>query len=402
MAPPAPRTSALQAQIVADIEAAINQTVPLLPKAFNRVTAKILAGVLVVLYKYASYIFLQIFVATASFDKITVNSRKIKPLVFWGRLINIGDPDPAVQAQLLIDITVKIQGGTLKASETTVVSTDNNITYSLNTDLPLDAELKQGIFTAVSDPAGTQGAGIQGNLTAGSVVSFTTPYEDVEPDAIVNSIIVSGVEGESEEIYRQRIENRFGGRPQGGAGLDYVYWAKEVPGVINVYPYTGDPGEVDVYSEVTATPTNPDGIPTPAELILIKEAIEKDTGGLAWNRPVGSFVNSYPISRSGFTVDITDLTSENLAALKISLETALTEYFLLREPFIDGVTPLPRKQNISQDDVRGIVNDYATADNGIFSSVIVKFTVSGVPFQIYTLLEGEKAKLTAINYLTTP
>lgn len=402
MAPPAPKTSALQAQITADIEAAINQTVPSLPKAFNRVIAKILAGVLVVLYKYASYIFLQIFVATASFEEITVNSRKIKPLVFWGRLISIGDPDPAVQAQLLIDITVKIQGGTLKASETTVVSTDNNITYSLNTDLPLDAELKQGIFTAVSDPAGTQGAGTQGNLTAGSVVSFTTPYEDVEPDAVVDSIIISGVEGESEETYRQRIENRFGGRPQGGAGLDYVYWAKEVPGIINVYPYTGDPGEVDVYSETTATPTNPDGIPTPAELILIKEAIEKDTGGLAWNRPVGSFVNSYPISRSGFTVDITDLTSEDLAALKVSLETALTEYFRSREPFIDGVTPLPRKQNISQDDVRGIVNDYATADNGIFSSVIVKFTVSGVPFQIYTLLEGEKAKLTAINYLTTP
>ena len=402
MSPPVPKTSELQTQIITDIEAAINQTVPLLPKAFNRVIAKITAGVLVVLYKYASYIFLQIFVATASFDEITVNGRKIKPLVFWGRLIGIGDPDPAEQAEILIDITVIIQGGTLKASETTVISTDNNVTYSLKTDLLLDADLKQGIFVAVSDPGGNQGAGIQGNLPAGSIVSFTTPYEDIAPDAVVNSIIVSGVEAESEENYRQRIENRFGGRPQGGAGLDYVYWAKEVPGIVNVYPYTGDPGEIDVYSETAATPINPDGIPTPAELILIKEAIEKDIAGLAWNRPLGAFVNSYPISRSGFTVDITDLTGENLPILKANIEAAIAEYFLLREPYIDGVTSLPSKQNISQDDLRGIVNDYSSADNGTFSSVIVKFTVSGIPFRIYTLEEGEKAKLTTINYLTTP
>lgn len=403
MPPLVPTSNELRDGIIASVSSSINQTIPILPKSFVRVLAIALAGVLIVLYKFASFIFLQIFVSTASFREITVNGRKIVPLVFWGRLIGVGDPQPATKAELLIDITVETQGGTLLGGETNVTGSLNGVTYTLQTDVSLNAPIVQGTFRASSDPGGTGGAGAQGNLEPGDITSFATPYGDVAPDAIVNSRTADGTNGESEELYRERIEERFGGRPQGGAGLDYVIWGKEVSGIINIYPYTGDPGEVEVFAEATpASSGNPDGIPTSAQLLLIEEAIQKDVGGLAFNRPVGSFVNVNPISRFGVTVDITDLTGENLPALKTNIEEALTIHLFFREPFIDGVTPLPKKQNVTLDNIRSVVNDFAEAANGSFTSVVAKFTISGIPISVYTLQEGEKTKLTIVNYLITP
>ncbi len=402
MSPPIPTTDELKTAIVASISASINQTIPALPKTFVRVLATALSAVLVVLYKYSSFIFLQIFVATASYKETAVNGRKITPLIFWGRLIGVGDPQPATKAEIEVEITVETQGGTLTASETNVVGSLNGVTYSLLTDVSLSAPTVLGDFRAVSDAFGNGGAGAQGNLSPGDVVTFTQPYGDVASDAIVTDRPIDGADQESEASYRDRIEERFAGRPQGGAGLDYVIWGREVEGIINIYPYTGDPGEVDVYAEATpASSGDPDGIPTVAQLEDIAEAIENDQGGLAYNRPIGSFVEVFGISRSGFTVDIIDLEGEDLPTLKTNIENALTDYFWSREPYIDGVTPLPRKQDITLDDVRGIVNDFASAANGSYSQVQVKFTVSGIAFPVYTLTEGEKGKLTVVNYLTT-
>ncbi len=317
MSPPIPKTQELSDNIIASLEGAIGQTIPFLPKAFNRVLAKILGGILAaVLYRYASFIFLQIFVRTASFKETTVNGRKVTPLIFWGRLIGVGDPDPAVNAELLVDITVIAQGGILVAGETNVIGSLNGYSYTLQADVDLDAPVVQGTFLSTSDPEGNGGAGAAGNLSPGDIVSFATPFGDVAQDAVVNTRTVDGVNGEGEESYREKVEDRFAGRPQGGAGLDYVIWGREVPGIVNIYPYTGDPGEVQVFAEATpASSGNPDGIPTPAQLIAVFDAIEKDLGGLAFNRPVGSFVIVDPITRPGYTVDITDLTGEDLPGM---------------------------------------------------------------------------------------
>ena len=404
MSPPIPTTQELTEQLVASISSSINQTIPFLPKGFYRVLSVAIAGILIVLYKFASFIFLQIFVATASFKETTINGRKITPLIFWGRLLGVGDPDPATKAELLVDITVESQGGTLIGGETNLIGSLNGVTYTLQSDVLLDADIVQGTFRASSDPNQTGGAGAQGNLSTGDILTFATPYGDVAQDAVVNARTADGADGEGKEIYGGKVERRFGGRPQGGAGVDYVYWGTEVdPGIINGYIYTGSPGEVDTYWEATPESSgNPDGIPTTAQLDDVKAAIEKDAGGLALNRPIGSFVNVYPITRNGYTVDITDLTGEDLPTLKINIEDALTIHLWEREPYIDGVTPLPRKQNITLDNIRSIVNDFAEAANGSYSSVVLKYTVSGIAFDVYTLTEGEKAKLTVVNYLTTP
>ena len=402
MSPPIPTTKELADGIISGISAAINQTIPSLFKAFFRVLGNVLSGVLIVLYKFASFIFLQIFVATASFDEITILGRKVKPLVFWGRLIGAGDPVAATNAELEFDITVITQGGTLIAGETQIIGSLNGVTYTLQTNVDLDADVVQGTFKAAADPEGTGGSGAQGNLEPGDIGSFAQPYGTVEPDAVVAARTVDGADGESEESYRAKVASYFGGRPQGGAGLDYVYWALAEAGIINVYPYTGSPGEIDVYSEATpASSGNPDGIPTPSQLDAVKALIELDVGGLAFNRPLGAFVNSLPITRPGYTVDITDQTGEDLPTLENNIEEALELYLKEREPFVDGVTKLPQKSNITRDDVRAIVNDFASAANGSYASVVIKFTISGLAFDVYTLIEGEKSKLTIVNYLTS-
>ena len=70
MSPPIPTTKELADGIISGISAAINQTIPSLFKAFVRILANVLSGVLIVLYKFASFFFFEILVATASFGVI--------------------------------------------------------------------------------------------------------------------------------------------------------------------------------------------------------------------------------------------------------------------------------------------------------------------------------------------
>lgn len=379
-----------------------------LPKFFSQIAGKMFAGVYITLYKFAAFIALQMFVSSASGKEINLNNKLISPLTEWGRLVGAGDPRAATQAILLISIKVRQQGEVLKASETTVVSTDNNVTYALVTDLLLNAENVTGNFQAVSDADGFQGAGTQGNLEEGSIVSFTTPYASVEADAEVAGIFQAGIDAQNIDEYRSEVEKYFRARPQGGAAMDYVIWAKQAKigqqliSVSNVYPFTADfPGMIELYCEVTATEINPDGIPTPAELTAIKEAVEKDEGGLAYNRPLSAIVDIFPITRLEIDVEVYDLIAESLTELETEIETALTEYFLTRENFVTGVTDLPKKTDISVENIRSIINDYAVSADGSFSSVVLKFSLTQISFFIYTLQKGEKAKLGTLSFLTS-
>ena len=106
-----PTTKDISDNIIAQLEASLNQTIPLLPKSFTRVLAKAMAAVFVLLYKYGGFIFLQIFVQTASNVDTEINGKTVNPLIEWGRLIGVGDPTPATSAQLLVDINVETQTG---------------------------------------------------------------------------------------------------------------------------------------------------------------------------------------------------------------------------------------------------------------------------------------------------
>ena len=391
-----PTTKEISDNIIAQLEATLNQTIPPLPKSFLRVLSKSLAGVFVLLYKYGGFIFLQVFVQTASIKTTVINGRSLSPLVQWGRLVGIGDPVPATNAELLIDITVDNQTGVLPAG-TQLLNSGNGVTYLTVAAVNLDLPVVQTTIRAASDQQGGRGAGAIGNLDPGDIVSFANPLPNVARNAVVVSQAITGADAESTEAYRQRIVDRFQKRPQGGAYADYEQWGEEVAGIINVYPYTGDPGEVDLYSEATVESSgDPDGIPTAAQLQAVRDATELDQDGRATRRPANAFVNSFAITRTGFDVVVDGLVVDDLASVQADITAAITEYFLEREPYIIGLAVPPRRDRITQGALIGLVDDIVSAAAGVFNTVTVE--ESSTPVTIYELGIGEKSKAASIGF----
>lgn len=391
-----PTTKQISDTIIAQLAASLNQTIPLLPKAFYRVLARAIAGVFVLLYKYLGFMFLQVFVDTASIKETEINGKLISPLIAWGRLIGVGDPVAATNAELLIDITVETQTGSLD-SGTQLLNSDNGVTYITIGSTPLNAPTVQATIRAVSDQVDGGGAGAIGNLEPGDIVSFANPLPNVAREATVDSQTVTGADAESTAAYRQRIKDRFQKRIQGGAGVDYEIWGEPVAGIINVYPYTGaEPGFVDVYSESDGAP---DGIPTQAQLDAVATAITFDGDGRQTRKPVNAKLNSYPITRLGFNVSVTDLTVDDPTTVESDIETDLTSYFLSREPYIEGVTVLPRKDRITKTNLFGLIDDIVTAAGGTFQDITLVRDGDAFSIDAYSLGIGEKSKLKNLNFI---
>ncbi len=395
MALQTPTTAEIGENIIAQLEATLNQTIPLLPKAFNRVLAKALAGVFILLYKYGGFTWLQIFVSTASSIATTVNGKVLTPLIEWGRLIGVGDPVAATQAELITDITVTVQTGSLP-SGTQLLNADNGVTYITIGVVLLNAATVQATIRAVNDQQDTDGAGVIGNLDPGAIVTFANPLANVVRDTVIDSQTVTGADAEDVDIvYRQRVIDRFQKRPQGGALADYELWGEEVAGILNVYPYTGLlPGQVDLFSEAT---DEPNGIPTTPQLEAVLESVTLNENGLASRRPANAFVNSFPISRRSFDIEVTGLTVDNEAQVQADIISGLTTFFTNREPFIDGLTIPPRTDLISRSALIGLVQDIVAAANGTFTTVFFEVT-GGSPIESFTLGRGEKAKRNAVDF----
>jgi uncharacterized phage protein gp47/JayE len=232
-------------------------------------------------------------------------------------------------------------------------------------------------------------------------VSFVNPLAEVGKIATVTGQLVTGADPETTASYRKRVQKAFRRRKQGGAYIDYQIWGEEVDGISNVYPYTGAPMEVDVYAEATvASSGDPDGIPTPTQIQEVKDSIEFDQNGKASRRPVGVFVNVFPVTRTGFTVAVSGLSVSNQAQIQADIEEGLTDYFLDAEPFITGLSVPPRTDLISKIAVEGVINDIVRANNGTFigASVYLYQTGAGVD-PSYQLGTGEKAKLVSISFV---
>ncbi len=393
MALATPTTQQIAANIVAQLESALSQTIPLLPKAFSRVLAKVLAGVYVVLYKYAGYSLLQQFVATASFEPTEVNGKIIRPLVEWGRLVGVGDPFAATQAELDVEVTVLSQTGSLPGGSQLLYA-PTGVVYQTTAAVPLDAATVSVTIRATSDQAGGDGSGEIGNLQVGQELQFASPLPQVATNVDVTTVSVVGAEAELEEAYRARVLRRFQRRPQGGAYADYEDWGTGVAGVRNVFPYTGNPGEVDVYVEAVA---GPDGIPNQSQLDAVLASIEFDPDespsptGKANRRPANAAVNVLPITRTGFDVDITGLTADDPATVLAALEQGVDEFLRSRQPFIVGLSALPRLDRITQGAVAGVIQEIAEANAATVASVTVSRL--GNTIVEYTLARGELAKL---------
>ena len=393
-----PSTAQIASNIIVQLEAALSQTIPLLPKAFSRVLAKVLAGVYVTLYKYAGFSLLQQFVAHASMEPTTVNGRIIRPLVEWGRLIGVGDPNGAEQAELELQVTVLVQTGSLPGG-TQLLYAPTGVVYQTTAAVPLDAATVFVTARASSDQAGGDGAGVIGNLANGLVLQFASKPPKVAADAVVVSTEVEGAEAEAEDVYRERVLARFRRRPQGGAYADYQAWGSDVAGIRRVFPYTGLPGEVDVYVESV---DDVDGVPSGALLEAVANAINYDPDeypsptGLANRRPANAAINVLAIVRTGFAVELSGFeATQDEAATLAAIEAGVDEFLRAREPFIVGLSAMPRLDRVTQGAVAGVCNEIAEANGASIAAVTL--LRDGVPVTQYALAHGELAKLESLT-----
>ena len=394
-----PTSKDIYDSIIASFEDNYGREIPILQKAFLRVLAKVLGGVFVILYKYSGFLGLQLFVSTASSSETEINGRTIIPLIELGRQYGVGDPAAAVSAKLIIEITVTNQTGFIPAS-TQLLNASNGVTYLTEGSILLDSATVFGTIVAASDQSGSDGSGSIGNLDNGAVVSFINPLPNVLQDTTVVETTQLGVDAENVDVdYRRRTLERFQNPPQGGAEADYVIWATEVDGIINAYPYTGQPGEVDVFVEATPESSgSEDGIPTEAQIEAVDESMQFDAEtGIAARRPAGAFVKAFPIERLAFDVDVIGVSVSDIGATRDEIEQGLKDYFFNLEPFIEGISAFPRRDRVTLSAVVGVIEEIVSSRGGIFE--YAELFLSDAEITAYNLAEGEKAKLGKIEFL---
>lgn len=374
--------------LLSQIQAGLGLSQQLPSRSFEVVFSKAVAGLFALLYKYAGFMFLQMFVSRASTEEIEVNGVKLVPLVEWGRLIGVPDPVAATKTEIQATVTVTNQNGYLVAG-TQVINPSNSAIYLVKQDVALDAATVTVTLVASSEYAGSQW-----NLDTGAVLSFANALPNVLRALTVSAETVTGADAETWGAYRQRVVDRFKKRPQGGALVDYELWGEEAAGVINVYPYTSDcPGQVDLYVE---SGTEVDGIPTAAQLQAVVDIVNIDTDGLATRRPACALVNAFPITRTGFDVTVSGLNVSNPAQVTASITASLEEFLLSREPYIIGVSSSPRKDRITAGAIAAIIEDIVAANGGVYNTFSLSLDSNIIT--AYSLGVGEKSKLNTVVF----
>ncbi|EMX0849595.1 baseplate J/gp47 family protein [Pluralibacter gergoviae] len=125
------------------------------------------------------------------------------------------------------------------------------VTFTGSRPLPLNAEMQtqDGVryhVSATSDPAAgkvtvtvqANETGLNGNLTAGDVLTLISPIAGVNSDGMVAAAGISGgADVESVPELLTRLLYRKRNPPTGGALHDYVLWATELPGISRAWAF---------------------------------------------------------------------------------------------------------------------------------------------------------------------
>lgn len=371
MALSTPTINEIAANIVADIETEYGQTIPILAKAVFRVWAFIQAGVFIVLYKFGTEQFKQRFVQTANETFLALLGEQVgvvrTPAQIW---TGTGS------------VPVTTTGGVIQAG-TQLVNNATGIVYIVS---PSKAIILTPTETMTLQS--TVGGDIS-NLVVNDEITFVNPQPGIGDTITITIISQEGADTEPIEQYRQRVLDRYQKQPQGGALADYELWAEEAVNVINAYPYAGTtPGTVGVFIEVD---NQPDGIPTAGQLAATLESINFDpVTGLATRRPVTAEASAFAITRTTFVVEVQTLNPDT-PDIRTAIDNAVADLFLDKEPFIQGLSTV-RKDTITNAEVTSTVNTVAAANGSTVNNVITK--EGGVPFDLRTLGQGEKAKVT--------
>jgi uncharacterized phage protein gp47/JayE len=374
MAVTIPTFEEIKTAIIGDIETALSQSIPILPKAVLRRLAGALAGVWLILYKYNSDAHRERFVQTAS----------LKYLKLLGELVRVTQ-QPATQFIGQATIVGTGSSGTISAG-TQFVKADTGKVFITT------AEVFISVGNITLDLISTE-SGDTSNLFVSDILTIVSPLAGVATTTTISSVTQSADDAEDIETYRQRVLNAYQKKPQGGASADYESWGLEAPNGISIYPYTSTtPGIVDIYVEVD---NQTDGIPTAPQLTETSNYINYDTStGRRTRRPMTAELNMLPITRYEFDVLINAL-SPDTPATRALIDDAIEIYLLERAPYIQGLS-INRKDTISQIQIVSLIFAIIEPLGATISSVALSDITGQI--DLYVLSAGQKAKLGAVTY----
>ena len=218
-----PTTAEIAAINVANFEASLGQTIPLNDKAFYRVLSAIEAGLATANYKHAVDRIAQTLALTATgkdLDRIGYNYNVERK---------------AAVASVLIINQPATAGSTIPAG-LDYRGNSNGLRY-INA-----ATVVAGIGIGADLQVTCETPGEDGDLKAGRELTIGRQIAGItSTTAAAVSVVVEGIDRESDEAYRRRVLLEIRTVGGGGNAVDYRTWSEVVIEVSRVFPFSGAP-----------------------------------------------------------------------------------------------------------------------------------------------------------------
>ena len=393
--PPIPTLKELFDDILANLEAEFNITIPLIGKNFLRVIAAVQAAKLKIFYLTIARVQKNIFVDTADPEAIGGTLER------FGRVKLGRNPFNAIAGEYTVEVTGTI-GGTIKAN-TTFKTNDDSLNpgklFVLDVEKILGAPTDSMTLRALE-------AGLDSKLSIGDKLTSTAPIANVDRIVTVLTEDVQPLSAEPVEDYRDKSIEAYQLEPQGGAASDYRIWSADAQGVKRVYPFakSGDSNVIDLFVEATIADST-DGKGTPSALILsdVEDVVEFDPDiskplTERGRRPLGVFqVNFLPVTIKTIDIEITGFVGLS-PTLEQNINDAVTSFLSELRPFVAGADVLANKNDVLT--INGLiftVQDILTNENFFETLTFEVDSVDvGASFQF---LNGDIPFLGAITFV---
>lgn len=379
-----PTTQQIYNNIIADLEAQYNITIPFIGKSFLRAYASVLAAQLKLVYLLVGKVQKNIFVDTAD------------PQAQGGTLERFGfvklNRYPFKATQGTYEIQAVGTVGAVIPAGTTFKSDDDSVNpaylFILDTQYTLVSPFKFNVRALT--------AGLESQMNVSETMTVTAPLSNIDSKFTVTAEITEPQVAEGIEDYRRKAIDAYRLEPQGGAGADYRLWASDAQGVKQSYPYaaTGNGNQVNLFIEANINDST-DGKGTPSAQILtdVQSQIEDPTADRPSRKPITDTVSYLAITP--LDVDITinsgSFTAAQQTLIDNSIEDALTDI----RPFVSSIDVLANKNDIF--DTNKIISLILEAVPGSsFGSI--DLVVDGNTVSTFTFSDGDIPNLNTVTY----
>lgn len=379
---------------LAKFESKINQDSPLNDKAFLRVESKTLSITATLLQKE---------VITAQRENLAITASR-DGLILIG---NEYDLPIKNEVSTVLNVTLPATTGVQIPAGTNFTGDDNGILY-------FNADVATSVADLVTFQITSRTPGVIGNLAAAQTLTISRQIPGAELTATIVTVETTGANAEETEVYRQRVLDIIRAPGGGGNSADFRNWAQEQEGVTRAYSYSGvafgdpefpggSPPERTVYIEAD-TSIDIDGIAPPSLLTDTKNTIITDPDTNQHRQPLGLtndtlFVVS--IRRTDIFTEIRNASFLNgtEAQVKADIDTALTNYYLGLNPFVEGLDiDADRNDLITDLTVSRTVQDILTA-NGASAQGIGFGLIPASFLPSFQLGQGEKVKNVGVSFV---